>query len=44
VSIIFEPFCQIFAEAYEAAKEQGKNDGEAISLGKALTNKEKNKQ
>lgn len=39
-----ESFCQIFAEAYEAAKEQGKNDDEAISLGRALTNKEKNKQ
>jgi hypothetical protein len=39
-----EPFCHIFAEAYEAAKEQGKNDDEAISLGRALTNKEKNKQ
>ena len=39
-----EPFCHIFAEAYEAAKEQGKNDDEAISLGRALTNKEKNKK
>ena len=39
-----KPFCLIFAEAYEAAKEQGKNDDEAISLGRALTNKEKNKQ
>lgn len=34
-----EAFCHIFAEAYEAAKEQRKNDDEAISLGKALTNK-----
>lgn len=34
-----EAFCHIFAEAYEAAKEQGKNDDEAISLGKAITNK-----
>ena len=39
-----ESFCKIFAEAYEAAKEQGKNDDEAISLGRALTNKEKNKK
>ena len=39
-----KPFCLIFAEAYEAAKEQGKNDDEAISLGRALTNKEKNKK
>ena len=39
-----EPFCHIFAEAYEEAKEQGKNDDEAISMGRALTNKEKNKR
>ena len=38
-----EASCHIFAEAYEAAKEQGKNDDEAITLGKALINKEKNK-
>lgn len=38
-----EPFCHIFAEAYEAAKEQGKNVDEAISMGRALINKEKNK-
>lgn len=38
-----EPLCHIFAEAYKEAKEQGKNDDEAISLGKALTNKERNK-
>ena len=38
-----EAFCHIFAEAYEEAKEQGKNDEEAISLGKALINKERNK-
>ena len=36
-----EPLCHIFAEAYEEAKEQGKNDDEAICLGKALTNKGK---
>ena len=36
-----EAFCHIFAEAYEAAKEQGKNDDEAISLGKASINKER---
>lgn len=39
-----EAFCHIFAEAYEAAKEQGKNDDEAIYFGRALNNKEKNKQ
>lgn len=39
-----EPFCHIFAEAYETAKEQGRNDDEAISMGRALINKEKNKQ
>lgn len=39
-----EPFCHIFAEAYEEAKEQGKNDDEAICLGRASINKEKNKR
>ena len=38
-----EPFSHIFAEAYEEAKEQGKNDDEAIYWGRTLTNKERNK-
>lgn len=38
-----EPFCHIFAKAYEEAKEQGKNDDEALYLGKVLTNKERNR-
>ena len=32
-----ELFCQIFAEAYEAAKEHGKIDAEAISFGEFCT-------
>ena len=38
-----EASCLFFAEAYETAKEQGKNEDEAISLGKASINKERNK-
>ena len=38
-----EASCHFFAEAYETAKEQGKNEDEAISLGKASINKERNK-
>lgn len=33
-----ELFCQIFAEAYEAAKEHGKINAEAISFGKFCSN------
>ena len=38
-----EASCHFFAEAYETAKEQGKNDDEAIYWGRTLTNKERNK-